>query len=184
MFRRKSNRITFRTDFIKSKKYKEKLQAVFNGLKFNNHTTITDRIKNLNRGYSTIEQQIIRNVAMEDNTYRYTARRKNYIEKIYLYYFVKAVCKRKARSLTSNKIIRRKYRNILKNNLKYRFLLYYYSEILNNPESSGELRGEMAKQSRVSSNLYERIYCRFDNSVLQRYHSLQIERARNTKPRF
>lgn len=184
MFRRKSNRITFRTDFIKNKKYKKKLQNVFKGIKFNNHTTIRDRIKNLNRGYSTIEQQIIRNVAMKDNTYRYTIRRKNYIEKIYLYYFVKALCKRKARSLTSNKIVRRKYKVILKNNLKYRFLLYYYSDILNNPQSSEKLREEMTKQSRVGSNLYKRIYCRFDNSVLQRYHSFQIERAKNTKPRF
>ena len=184
MFRRKSNKITFRTDFIKIKKYKEKLQRVFDGVKFNNHTTIRDRLKNLNRGYSTIEQQIIRNIAMKDNTYRYTVRRKNYIEKIYLYYFVKALCKRKARSLTTNRGMRKYYREKLKINLKYLFLSYYYTNILNYPENKENLIEEMAKQSRVSSNLYKRIYCRFDNSVLQRYHSLQVERAKNTDPRF
>lgn len=153
-------------------------------MKFNNHSTHWEKFKKYNRGYSTIEKQVIRNIVMKPNTYRYTCRRKNFIEKIYLKYLFKALCARKARSLTHNKSKRKIFRKILSTNLKYHFIAYHYREILNNPTNVEELLRQMNKQSRVSLSLYKNIYPKFENSTLQKYHILQIVKAKMSKPRF
>lgn len=108
------------------------------------------------RGYSTIEQQVTRRTFLKDNSYRYTVRRKLFVERTLNKAFVSAWCKAKAREY--KKVNQRKTEKKLRLSVKYHYLRYYYVVILGNPSDINELAERMNKQSRVSVNLYKRIF--------------------------
>lgn len=82
--------------FLIDIKMKLKKGNMFKGKIKNN--TDTSYIKNYLRGYSTIEQQLVRQYSMRSYSYRYTFRRKIFMDWIYTPLFCKAICNRKART--------------------------------------------------------------------------------------
>ncbi|UUV98234.1 hypothetical protein [Vagococcus luciliae] len=113
------------------------------------------------RGYSTVEQQLIRQYSISDNAYRYKVRRKLFFDWIYTPLFSKAICYRKSKVYGKNKKIAKKE---LIWNLKIMYLYNYFINVLNNPKDKDELITIMSKQSRVSKNVYEEMFQIFNNS--------------------
>lgn len=179
LFERKEYHVKISSDFLKNSEYKHLLNEAFGEtgkkkLKFKNYL----------RGYSTIEKQVIRHTGLRENSYRYTIRRKIFLEGQYLKYFIKTVCKRKARSLTRNKKERKELKDNLIMNLKYHFLLYYYKEILNNPKNVEELINSMSNESALDKKDYESIIEKFQESELERYHIEQIKEYNQKNIKF
>lgn len=113
------------------------------------------------RGYSTLEQQLIRQYSIGSNAYRYKYRRKIFFDWIYTPLFSKAICRRKSKVYGKEKKIAKKE---LIWNLKMMYLYNYFTIILKNPNDKDELILNMNKQSRVSINVYEKMFELFENS--------------------
>ena len=113
------------------------------------------------RGYSTIEQQLIRQYSISDQAYRYKCRRKLFFDWIYTPLFSKAICRRKSRVYGKKKKIAKKE---LIWNLKMMFLYNYFINVLKNPKNKNELIKNMSKQSRVEENVYKKMFEIFNKS--------------------
>lgn len=120
-----------------------------------NREKLGKKFKNYYRGYSTIEQQIIRQHAMSENSYRYKWRRKIFFEWMYTSYFIKAMCNRKSKVYGINKKDAKKK---LIGNLKIMFVHHYFINILENPKNKSELIKNMSRQSRVKEEDYEYLF--------------------------
>lgn len=66
-------------------------------------------------------------------------------------------------------------------NLKYIFLIQYFTIILKTPSNLKELIEEMSKQSRVSVEVYEKMYTIFKDSDEVNYYIEQIEENASKK---
>lgn len=113
------------------------------------------------RGYSTIEQQLIRQFSIGDNAYRYKYRRKLFFDWIYTPLFSKALCHRKSRVYGKK---RKTANKELIWHLKIMFLYNYFVIVLENPDDKNELITRMSNQSRVSVNVYKKMFEIFENS--------------------
>lgn len=113
------------------------------------------------RGYSTIEQQLIRQYSISNQAYRYKFRRKLFFDWIYTPLFSKAICRRKSRVYGKKKKIAKKE---LIWNLKMIFLYNYFINVLKNPKNEEELIVNMSQQSRVEENVYKKMFEIFNNS--------------------
>lgn len=113
------------------------------------------KFKKYYRGYSTIEQQIIRQYAMSENSYRYKLRRKIFFEWMYTSYFIKSMCNRKSKVYGRNKKDAKKK---LIGNLKIMFVYHYFINILENPKDKSELIKNMSRQSSVKQEDYEYLF--------------------------
>lgn len=69
-------------------------------------------------------------------------------------------------------------------NLKYIFLIQYFTIILKTPSNLKELIEEMSKQSRVSVEVYEKMYTIFKDSDEVNYYIEQIEKNASRKFNF
>ncbi|MSS44179.1 hypothetical protein FYJ27_10725 [Anaerosalibacter bizertensis] len=92
----------------------------------------------LNRGFSTIEQQVVRTQVMYGDSYSYKFRRKLFVECIYTPMFFKVFINQRKRYDFSYTIDRAKV-DILK---------FYYNKILEYPSNEKELFEKMAIQSK------------------------------------
>lgn len=101
------------------------------------------------RGFSTIEQQIIRTLAMCPDSYRYKFRRKIFVEIIYNVMFFKALRRQQKRYKRLSELPEIK-------GIKIDLLKFYYTYILNSPKNLYELFIKISKQSRVSKD-----YCNY-----------------------
>lgn len=183
MFHRNKPRITFFTDIIMGKTRYKWIEDYFVNIVLNDKRKGLRRLKRFSRGYSTIEQQFLRRHALVDNSYRYTYRRKLFIELFYTKNFFDALTKRK--SLTyKHQTNQKEIKKTLKKNLKYHFLLSYYIRVLQNPENKETLLDRMGNHSRVNKGTYEKIYNRFEGSKVQKYYIEQIKDARDSYYKF
>lgn len=178
MFKRNKPYITFYTDIFKARISNDRKKH-FPSIKFNS----SKYIKRYNRGYSTIEQQYLRQHILKPNSYRYKIRR-TILLKIYTKYFFKSICKRKAMTYSRNKFERRKHQKTLIKNLKFHFLIRYYLDVLNNPKNEEELFKAMSSISRVSYSLYKIIYSQFISSPLLQEYSDKIKDAKDSQIKF
>ncbi|MBO0476537.1 hypothetical protein DOK76_05610 [Vagococcus sp. DIV0080] len=119
------------------------------------------RIDKYKRGYSTIEQQLIRQYSIGNNAYRYKYRRKFFFDWVYTPMFSKALCNRKSRVYGKEKKIAKKE---LVWSLKLMLLYNYFMSVLKNPKDSEELILNMSRQSRVSVSVYEKMFEIFKDS--------------------
>ncbi|KAA8785158.1 hypothetical protein EC604_15035 [Paenibacillus amylolyticus] len=132
------------------------------------------------RGYSTIEQQIFRNSALEDNSYRYFFRRKFFIENIYNVCFTRAILIRRSKSYGRKKNKQRQaYQNLIWS-FKLNLLEYYFRVILKNPNNEEELFLIMSKNSRVTKQLYSKIYYRYIGTTEHFENLEKIKTIRNS----
>ncbi|PEJ68719.1 hypothetical protein CN888_27240 [Bacillus wiedmannii] len=182
MFNRNTPYITIYTDFILSKLSKER-ETFFPNIEFNDKRKRLKKPKKFVRGYSTIEQQFLRQHILKPNSYRYKIRRTLLI-KLYTKYFFKSICKRKSMTYSRNKIKNRKYAKMLRKNLKYHFLVIYFLTVLENPKNEEELFKIMSQNSRVSATLYEKIYIEFVSSSLLTKYKSKIIAARDSNYKF
>lgn len=183
MFKRNKPYPTLYTDFILSKSKLERMKF-FPGIQFNNKYNGIKKFKRFLRGFSTIEQQFLRQRVMKENSYRYKIRRKLFIEYIYTAFFVKAICTRKSMTFSRSKRKNKKYAKYLRKNLKYHFLVSYYVKVLGNPVSEEELLKNMANNSRVSRELYIKIYDVYKDSSLKKTYITYIKDARDSNFKF
>lgn len=154
LFDRKTFHISIKNIFDSKKN-----PVIFKGkIKFDEKS----QFKKYKRGYSTIEQQLIRQYSIAENGYRYKYRRKLFFDWIYTIYFSKALCNRKSRVYGSNKKIAKKE---LVWSLKVMYLYNYYTNVLDNPQNIDELINNMSKQSRVSVKVYQKMYEIFKGSL-------------------
>lgn len=128
------------------------------------------------RGYSTLEQQFLRQFSMGEFTYRYKFRRKIFFDWIYTPLFLKAVCKRKAR--TYGRDYYKKAQKELIWNLKFLLAFNYFQSILGNPKSGSELTLNMSRISRVSLPVYKKMYSVFIVSEKEQTILKKIEEMR------
>ncbi|WKA60327.1 hypothetical protein QWY16_09550 [Planococcus shenhongbingii] len=138
---------------------KRSMKAVFNRPILKVNEKWNDKFR---RGYSTVEQQVTRRTFLKENSYRYTIRRKLFVERTLNKAFVSAWCKKKAREYKKND--QKKAEKKLKFSVKYHYLRYYHAVILGNPSDINELIERMNRQSRVSIDLYKRIFENYQNS--------------------
>lgn len=133
------------------------------------------------RGYSTIEQQLIRQFALKKNSYRYKYRRKIFFDWIYTPFFCKALCIRKSRVYGDKKKNAKKKLIV---NLKLKLLLNYFELVLLGESNRDNLIGNMSKESRVEIKVYKRMHeIYFDSKEKSRYVKL-LESARDSKFHF
>ncbi|MDT2640757.1 hypothetical protein P7D31_11575 [Enterococcus dongliensis] len=130
------------------------------------------RKKQYIRGYSTIEQQLVRQFSMTPYSYKYTIRRKIFNDWLYTPLFCKSICNRKARTYGKKK--KKAAQKELMWNLKYMLLIQYFIIVLKKPKNSNDLIKEMSKQSRVSVPVYEKMYSIFKGSDESNYYIQQI----------
>lgn len=159
-------------------------------LRINSFRGILNRLRMLIgcnlRGYSTIEQQVIRRVVMKPYSYDYTLRRKVFIESIYLKNFIEAYKIKliKDKGLKRNilnslgfrheeKLLIERRKSILRKNIskeiKLRFLIYYFNEIYNKPSSMQELFQAIQKESIQTLDSLEYKYIQYSNSCFKNY---------------
>lgn len=108
--------------------YKNKIKSKMNnGVQLANLKNLIKKIyaaiknkKYLIRGYSNIEQQLIRTQVMLPDSYKYTIRRKIFVEYIYTYLFFKAIKKQNKRYNRYNKL-----------SLKKKIIESYFENIFN-----------------------------------------------------
>lgn len=153
LFDRKKFHITFK-DILNSKRdpviFKDKI--IYES---------KSKFEKYKRGYSTIEQQLIRQYSISDQAYRYKFRRKLFFDWIYTPLFSEAICRRKSRVYGKQKKIAKKE---LIWNLKLMFLYNYFINVLKNPKNQNELIKNMSKQSRVEENVYKKMFEIFNKS--------------------
>lgn len=113
------------------------------------------------RGYSTIEQQLIRQYSIGSHSYRYKFRRKLFFDWIYTPLFSSAICRRKSKVYGNKKKIAKQE---LIWNLKLIFLYNYFISVLKNPKNKEELIINLSQQSRVDKNVYDKMFEIFINS--------------------
>lgn len=118
--------------------------------------------KRYKRGYSTIGSQLVRVNLMQENSYKYTYRRKIFVENILTNYFYKAMEKEEYKYYPKKKDLSRHDKKLLRsktnNNIRLYTLMSYYDSILKNPETNLDLYSELADQSRASlSEIKDRI---------------------------
>ena len=123
------------------------------------------RIDKYKRGYSTIEQQLIRQYSIGNIAYRYKYRRKFFFDWVYTPMFSKALCNRKSRVYGKEKKIAKKE---LVWSLKLMLLYNYFMSVLKNPKDSEELILNMSRQSRVSVSVYEKMFEIFKDSEAEK----------------
>ncbi|MGR7910644.1 hypothetical protein ACU64V_14620 [Lysinibacillus capsici] len=183
MFLRNKPYPTIYRDFFCSK-FSNERQIHFPNISFNNKYTGFKKLKRYARGYATIEQQFLRQRVLKDNSYRYKIRRKLFIEYLYCEFFFKAICKRKSMTYSRKKKTNKKIAKKLRKNLKYHFLISYFLEVLKNPKNEEELLTNMSKNSRVSKDLYQKLYDQFKNSTLQNHYQSMITDAKESPVQF
>lgn len=138
-------------------------------------------ISKYKRGYSTIEQQLIRQYAIGEHSYRYKYRRKIFFDWIYTPLFSKAICNRKSRVYGGNK---KNAKEELIWHLKVMYLYNYFIIVLKNPTNKNELLTNMSKQSRVSRDVYEKMFEIFENSSKKDEMEKKIQRNLKRKYNF
>lgn len=117
-------------------------------------------IKAYIRGFSTIEQQIVRVLIMYPDTFdKYMYRRKVFVEWVVNPMFFKAFRERR-------KMIRR-LKKIDYNEYKVEFLLFYYKNILGMPTTVDELIDKIYRNSRLSRYNLEVLLKKYDSSELK-----------------
>ncbi|WP_461202610.1 hypothetical protein [Enterococcus sp. N342-3-1-2] len=163
-FERKSNTINF-IDV----KMKFKNPSIFKEIVIDEES----RRRTYFRGYSTIEQQLVRQFSMAAYSYRYTFRRKLFNDWLYTPLFCRSICDRKARTYGKKK--KKKARKELMWNLKYMMLIQYYVIVLRSPKNPKDLIKEMSKHSRVSIPVYDEMYSIFKDSNKVNYYMEQIK---------
>ncbi|MFW3589647.1 hypothetical protein [Vagococcus fluvialis] len=157
LFDRKQSHITF-MDILNSKRD----PVIFkNKIKYESKSWFEKYIEKYIRGYSTIEQQLIRQYSISEQAYRYKCRRKLFFDWIYTPLFSKAICRRKSRVYGKKKKIAKKE---LIWNLKMMFLYNYFINVLKNPKNKNELINNMSQQSRVEENVYKKMFEIFSES--------------------
>jgi len=120
------------------------------------------------RGFSTIEQQIVRVLIMYPDTFdKYMYRRKIFVEWIVTPMFFKAFRERR-------KVIRR-VNKIDYNEYKVEFILFYYKEILGMPKTIDELIGKLSINSRLSRYDLEILFQKYNSSELKLEYIETIE---------
>lgn len=170
---RKKCHITFK-NLLDSKKD----PIIFKGKITYEQKSCLDKYK---RGYSTIEQQLIRQHSIGDNSYRYKYRRKLFFDWIYAPFFSKAICNRKSRVYGKNKKIAK---TELIWNLKMMFLYNYFIDVLENPSDKNELIINMSNQSRVSISVYKKMFEIFEDSS-EKYKVMEkIQQSMQNKYNF
>lgn len=138
------------------------------------HSSLLDLL--FERGFSTIEQQVTRKIALVDNSYHYRMRRKLFVEGVYNPCLIKAclnferrirsvhiTIKLRIKSLVSSsarieKIRRKKKGKQLFVEIKILYLLYYFIEILKQPSSVNECFDIISKISRQKKAYLEKQY--------------------------
>lgn len=167
-------------DLINSYTLRKKNRPIFlRNIKLNDKTK-----KRFIRGFSTIEQQIFRNYALKDNSYRYVYRRKIFIEFFYNRAFTKALVTRRSKSFGRKKRKQKEaYRKLIWT-FKLMFLEKYFISILGNPKSVDDLLFKMSKNSRVSEQLYKEIYSSYNNSAKKTENIEKIRRIRDSNFQF
>lgn len=113
------------------------------------------------RGYSTIEQQFIRQFALKDYSYRYTFRRKIFIERIYLAYLLKAMKIRKSRSLSRNPKKRKQLQEQFRLPMKIYLLCCYFELVMKHPDNIETLINKLQDQSRLNKKVILNEYQKF-----------------------
>lgn len=109
------------------------------------------------RGYSTIEQQVIRTIGSGRNSFRYKYRRKVFIEYIYNHYLFCAIVNQRVLHYRNEKVSRKELIKQLKENYRYNLLVYHYKNIFNTPQNIDDLTNTLSKHSRVSVDVYNNI---------------------------
>lgn len=124
--------------------------------------------KKLIRGYSTIEQQFIRQYAMKEGSYRYYFRRKFFLERVYTSCLLLSIRKRKARIFTRRYLKRKKVEKDMILTLKLSILISYYENVLNNPLTIDKLLEKLEKQSGISNEEIDRKYKQFKRTKFKK----------------
>ena len=155
------------TNNIRTKKGLDKvlyiLRYLYSGLKKMFNKLI--RVKYFIRGYSTLQQQIVRRTIMYPYSYNYLFRRKIFIENVYIRYFIKAY---RIRIIKDKKVKRRwlnylrskkhvedfksEQRKLIDYEIKIKMLMYYYIEILGEPKNPEELLDKICTESAHSKD--------------------------------
>lgn len=121
---------------------------------------IMRNIKSYIRGFSSIEQQIVRVLIMYPDTYeKYIFRRKIFVEWIVNPMFFKAFRERR-------KVIR-KIKRISYDEYKVEILLFYYKEILKMPKTFEELIDKLSFSSRLNRINLEVLLDKYNTSSLK-----------------
>ena len=125
-------------------------------------------IKTYVRGFSTIEQQIVRVSIMYPDTFdKYMYRRKIFVEWVVNPMFFKAFRERR-------KLIRR-LKRVDYNEYKVEFLLFYYKNILGMPTTVDKLIDKICRNSRLSRYNLEILLKKYDSSELKHIYREIIE---------
>ncbi len=169
VIKRKMN--SLKTDHIKNensskKDIKKKLTYFLKILKYAIKLllAILRNIKSYIRGFSSIEQQLVRVSIMHPDTYaKYKIRRKIFVEWIVNPMFFKAFRKRRKVVRGIKKIDYYQY--------KVEFLLFYYKEILKMPKTVEELIKKLSSGSRLSRKNLE--------TLLDKYHYSNLKNKYN-----
>lgn len=122
--------------------------------------TIMKNIKSYIRGFSSVEQQIVRVLIMHPDTFeKYMFRRKIFVEWIVNPMFFKAFRERR-------KVVRG-IKKIDYNQYKVEFLLFYYKEILKMPKTIEELIDKLSSSSRLSRMNLDVLLDQYNSSSLK-----------------
>lgn len=134
---------------------------------------ILKNVKSYLRGFSTIEQQIIRvNIMYSDTYHKYIFRRKIFVEFFVNIAFFRAFIKR--RKSVQNK------KKLNYNDHKVGFLLLYYKEILKEPLNFESVIKKIENQSRLNSYIINIIKNEYDISHLKKeYTTIILEEIEN-----
>lgn len=120
------------------------------------------KINKLKRGFSTLPQQLIRNISLKSGSYpKNLLRRKLFVEKIYMNYFFEAYISSKEKIAKSSQNYS-SFINYNKEIAKVDILKAYYHHILNCPDTKEALFKAMAKQSKyIDSASYDIYYNKY-----------------------
>ncbi|MDT2405152.1 hypothetical protein P7D43_22580 [Enterococcus avium] len=148
--------------------------------KKNTANRIVKRIKPYIRGYSTIEQQFIRQYAMTKYSYHYLFRRKILIELIYTYLLMSAIKRRKSRTFSRKYFERKKIRNKMTSPLKLSILKSYYKEVLDSPLDIDGLKKKLVSISALNSEEIDSKFEKFNDSEIKKQIISCIKEATNS----
>lgn len=152
----------------------QKRQILKRKNKFTSHNykqNIERNFRKYFRGYSTLEQQVVRSFALRDWSYQNVFRRKLFIERTYTKYLLKSFKKNRIKLLRRTKESKSNYNDIIDNSTKVIVLLVYYKKIVKNPSDVNHLIQALAKQSRVSNEYlwmqyFDSGYTKFKNKAM------------------
>lgn len=126
------------------------------------------------RGYSTIPQQAIRRIALEDDAFtrKTRLRRKIFIDHIYMVYFFKYYILRRQDKVFS---VHGNHKKYTKDMLKVDILKLYYEEVSELPDTKKSLIKLMHKNSKKPNyHQYFYYYERFKDSPLKKLYMMDI----------